>query len=254
VEERPLSAAFRQEGATAAQPATVVSAPDPEIMAINATLDKIAALQQPRQTFAALSMESPQGHTAYAVEAGEKGDASFFGRHEGSVSSAHFFGQSGQISIAQGIRARIAGEQQVQSGSTVKLELMTAISVHGINVPPGTFLFGIAYLDGERLRVQVPSIRYANLVLPVSLQVFDLDGIEGVFVPGSLQREIMKESADQAIQSATLTGGLSLAGRAASAGLGAAKDLFSKKLRRARVTLSHGYQVLLQDKQQNAVQ
>lgn len=244
----------RDENVQASQPAAVASATDPEMAAINATLDKIADLQRPAQNSTTQTTDNGKERLVYTVAEGGTNEGTYFGRHASSATSSRFFGDAFQSGSTGGIRARISGEQQVQSGSTVKLELLTAISVHGNHIPSGTFLFGIAYLDGERLRVQVHSIRNGNLILPVSLQVFDLDGLEGIFIPGSLPREVMKESADQAIQSADVSGGLSLAGRAASAGFGLAKNLFSKKLRQVRVGLCNGYLVLLQDKQQNEVQ
>lgn len=236
-----------------AQPPAVVSVLDPEMAAINATLDKIAALQQPPPTAAERRTAVAPESIVYAVDAGEHRDETFFGRHAGSSSAARFFGQSAKSTDQRGIRARIAGAQQVQSGSMVKMELLTAVNVRGINLPTGTLLFGIAYLEGERLRVQVPSIRYGNLILPVSLQVFDLDGLEGIFIPGSLPSEVVKEAEGHAVESVA-AGGLSLVSRAVSAGLGVAKSLFSKKLRQVQVSLHNGYQVLLQDKQQNVVQ
>jgi hypothetical protein len=72
--------------------------------------------------------------------------------------------------------------------------------------------------------------------------------MEGIFVPGSLARDVAKSSADNALQSVGISGfDLSLKTQAAAAGIGAAKSLLSKKVKQARVTVGAGYQVLLCD-------
>ncbi|MFN3665658.1 MAG: conjugative transposon protein TraM, partial [Sediminibacterium sp.] len=109
-------------------------------------------------------------------------------------------------------------------------------------------LHGIASVQHERLQVLIASIRIDKKILPVSLSVYDLDGIEGIYIPGSAPREILRSAADQSIQSVNvLSLDPSIKTQAAMAGIGAAKNLLSRKVKNLQVTVEAGYQVLLRD-------
>jgi len=94
----------------------------------------------------------------------------------------------------------------------------------------------------------VTSIREGNGVMPVSLEVFDLDGMSGVRVPGAINRDVSKQSADEAINTLGVAPvDASVGGQATAAGLQAAKTLLSRKVRLVRVSLKAGYRVLLKN-------
>jgi hypothetical protein len=96
--------------------------------------------------------------------------------------------------------------------------------------------------------VTVSSIRFRQVLYPVSLQVYDMDGLPGIHIPGAITRDVAKESADQGISSMGLTAlDPSLAGQAATAGIEAAKTLISRKIKLVRVSVKAGYQVLLKN-------
>lgn len=148
----------------------------------------------------------------------------------------------------QTIQAIVHNTQTISNGSTIKLRLLTDILVKDNRISKGSFLFGIAILSGERLEVQLTNINYANTVIPVSLSVFDIDGIEGIYIPGAVERETSKEGADQAIQSVNLANfNPSVSGQLTSAGIQATKSLLSKKVRMQRVTVKAGHHILLQN-------
>ena len=103
----------------------------------------------------------------------------------------------------------------------------------------------------ERLKVVVNSIRYENNILPVSLDVYDLDGMAGIYIPGGISRDVSKESANEAISSIGLNNlDPSLGAQAANAGIQTAKALLSKKVKLIQVTIKAGYKVLLKDNNQ----
>src|SRR5690606_14150569 len=110
------------------------------------------------------------------------------------------------------------------------------------------FLYGVCALNGERLTISINSIHHANQILPVSLSVFDLDGLEGIYIPGAIARDVAKQSSNQAVQGLQL-GSLnpSLEMQAASAGIETAQNLIAKKTRLIKVTVKAGYRVLLMD-------
>ncbi|RXK81296.1 conjugative transposon protein TraM [Filimonas effusa] len=146
------------------------------------------------------------------------------------------------------IEAVVHATQTIVSGATIKLRLTTDVYINGLFIPSGSFVYGAAALNGERLTVNIKSVAYKNNILPVALSVYDMDGMEGLYMPGAIARDVMKQSTDQTIQGIGLTSlDPSLAAQATSAGIGAAKSLLSKKVKLVRVTIKEGYKVLLRD-------
>lgn len=222
----------------------VPTAPDPEWESINASLDKIMAIQHP-----ARGNTAKLPHPGYSVSEEEQRDLTYFGKEHASGTLKNFFGDN--TKAGSGLVAISPNEQQLQNGTLVKLELGSTIFVNGVRIPAGTFLYGMARLENERMLIHIPSIRLDNQLLPVSLSVYDMDGLEGIYVPASLSREVVKESADQAIQSTAVSRfGISLPTEAAASGIGVVKNLLSKRVKQVRVTLTAGYKLLLRDNKQ----
>jgi conjugative transposon TraM protein len=219
-------------------------APDPEMEAINMTLDKLMAIQNPQQNKAKGVVEDKH---SFSVSSVVGDDESFFGKRSVKNTENIFHGDAeNSRQKKSGIIALIPTEQILQNGSLVKIELKSAVTINGISLPAGTNVFGVANLDGERMFIRIPSVRYQDKILPVALTVFDLDGLEGIYVQGSIARDVVKSSADNAVQSVGVNG-FDLKTQAAAAGISAAKGLLSKKVKQVRVTLSAGYNVLLVD-------
>ena len=106
-------------------------------------------------------------------------------------------------------------------------------------------------MSNERLKITITSVRAGASILPVVMDVFDMDGLAGIYIPGSINRDVAKESTDNAVNSMGLTSlDPSLAAQATTAGIEAAKTLISKKVRLVKVTLPAGYAIFLQDKKQ----
>jgi hypothetical protein len=82
--------------------------------------------------------------------------------------------------------------------------------------------------------------------LPVKLAVYDLDGIEGIHIPGAITRDVANQSTDKSISNIEMTSiDPSFKAQAATAGVNAAKSLLTKKAKLVRVTVKAGYTVLL---------
>jgi len=158
-----------------------------------------------------------------------------------------FFGEG----IPNAIEAVIHETQTLVNGSTVKLRLVSDVVINGVNIPKDNFLFGTAQLNGERLGIRINSVRYNNSLFPVELSVYDMDGLDGIYIPGAITRDAAKESADRSIQTIGLTSlDPSWGAQAATAGIQAAKTLLSRKVKLVKVTVKAGYQVLLRDEKQ----
>lgn len=162
-------------------------------------------------------------------------------------------GQENEAETATNAISAVIHESQILvNGSVVKLRLTSAIMVNGVLIPKDHFVFGTAALKGERLTVRITSLQYASSIFQVDLSVYDMDGMEGIYVPGAIARDVAKSSADRSMQSLGVTSlDDSWSSQATGAGIEAAKTLFSKKVKLVKVTVKAGYQVLLYDKKVN---
>jgi conjugative transposon TraM protein len=240
---------------------------DLELQQLNSMLEKILDIQHPQRVSEKIKLTSDaRKGQVFAVSINSEDDpVSFLG-------NANFKKSSGDINTYQpivqnsfysmddatavnalqnAIEAVVHETQTVVSGSTVKLRLTGDVYINGVLIPKDNFLFGTASLQGERLNININSIRHQNSLFPVELSVYDMDGMDGIYIPGAITRDVAKQSADRAIQDIGFnTFDPSLKVQAASAGVEAAKSLFSKKVKLVKVQVKAGYQVLLRDEKQ----
>jgi conjugative transposon TraM protein len=230
---------------------------DPELEQLNGMLDKILDVQHPERVQEKLK-QTPKANREqiFAVSSKTKGkNITLLGNDHITVSQTNGFYSLTEATTIEdsqnAIQAVIHETQTVVDGSTVKLRLIHDISINGIRIPKNSFLFGIASLRGERLGIKIKSVRYKNSLFPVELSVYDMDGLDGIYIPGTITRDVAKQSADRSIQTIGLTSlDPSWRAQAASAGIEAAKTLFSRKVKLIKVTVKSGYQVLLRDEKQ----
>ncbi len=237
--------------------------PDPELKQLSGMLESILDIQHPdrvqqklrkvseSQRGQVFSIASSEGEPSISsLQVTTSGSTTFNGRNK-----ANAFYSLDEPAVAETLQNAVAAviheTQSIVNGSTVKLRLSTAVFVNGLEIPKNNFLFGIASLQGERLIIKINSIRYKNALFPVELTVYDLDGLHGIYMPGAINREVAKASADRSVQTlgvASLDD--SWGAQAAGVGIEAAKTLFSKKAKLVKVVVKAGYQVLLRDEKQ----
>lgn len=239
---------------------THVEEVDPELAQLNGMLDKILAIQNPNQNPQTPSPE--QANTSspslpvttlnrgnvVSILSGPPSDDSV--RYSNPVSAVGFFGldDEGEEPVSEGITAVIEKTQQLVSGSTVQLRLTRPINVSGQAIAQNTFLYGIASLSGERLNIKISTITSNEKILPVNLGVYDLDGVEGIYIPGTISRSVTKQALGSQVQGADFdVGGFSLGAQAANAGMQIGRTLMGRKTRLTQVTLQQGYKVILRD-------
>lgn len=225
---------------------------DPEMQQIESLLEKILDVQHPervkqrlqqqteKNTINTLSVQPANLHTP---------DDDFISASK-PVTSVGFFGLEEPASTTQQIpsamTAVIHDTQELVSGATVKLRLTEEVWIDQIRIPKDQLIYGIGSIQDERLTITINSIRTGNTVLPVKLQVYDLDGLEGIYVPGAITRDAAKQASENALQNMQLmTLDPSLAAQATTAGIEATKGLLSKKAKLLKVTIRAGYRVLL---------
>ena len=236
---------------------------DPELQQLNNMLEKILDIQHPDRVQEKIRQTSEtQKGQVFAVSAtGNETPVSLLDNRVGiNSTSINQSQQNGFYSLDESvptndtqnaIQAVIHETQTLVAGSTVKLRLVNDVYINGMLIPKDNFLFGEATLNGERLGIKINSMRYQNSLFPVQLSVYDMDGMNGIYIPGAITRDVSKQSADRTIQGIGLTSiDPSFEAQAASAGIEAARDLISKKVKLVKVTVKAGYQVLLRDKKQ----
>ena len=242
------------------------SSTDSETAGLNAMMDKILDIQHPERVEERLQQESEKNKKIVypVVPKQSNGVASLLQNKQATRLNAKktiqpqkqnaFYSLDSDTTTEKEqniIEAEIQQTQTLVSGSTIKLSSATDFYVNGILVPEGTLLYGIASLNGERLNIAISSIHYQYNLLPVSLSVYDLDGLQGLYIPGSISRDAAKQSGSEAVSNIGIASlDPSLAAQAASAGIQAAKSLINKKVKQVKVTIKAGYHVLLKDDNQ----
>jgi conjugative transposon TraM protein len=227
-------------------------AEDEEMKEIQTVLDKILDVQHPERVKNRIK-EADQANQKQTFEVSSGSDQliGLMTNSDSTVSSNQFYGldQVGTIeSTPKAFEAEVYGEQTLISGSIVKLKLVNDIYVNGVLVPKNQFVHGVCALSGERLTIKINSIRNGSAIYPVALSVFDLDGLEGIYVPGAIARDVAKQSSNQALQDIQLNSlDPSLGVQAASAGIETVKKLVTKKTKLIKVAVKAGYKVLLID-------
>lgn len=218
---------------------------DPEMKQIDGMLDKLLDIQYPDRV-----KERLQGNQNNRVR-----NALSVSPTPAIESTTGFYGlQSDTVTDTvsnQTILATIHETQTVQNGSTVKLRLLQDMYVGSKRIPAGNFVHGVCTINDERVIIQLFNVAYKNELLPIQLNVFDMDGLEGVHVPGAITRNAAKEGTGQLLQSVGTVSTVdpSLAAQAAAAGIQTATGLLSRKVRNVQATVRAGHEVLLRNKQ-----
>lgn len=187
---------------------------------------------------ASVAKGTKKGRKGQAVAAASQGPAQSGGFHT--------VGGNNMVSTGNTLPAVIHSDQTVVDGSTVKMRLTEAAQINGKTIPANTYVYGVCHMNGERLTITIESMQYENSIIPVKLDAYDLDGAQGLYIPGAIMRDASKQGVQQGISTADA---LTMSGNAGAAAAGVAmqtgKNLISRKARMVRVNLKANYQILL---------
>lgn len=237
---------------------------DADMNQIAEVLDKILDVQHPERVAARLKafQESELAAAQEVLPAGESEYRTVLSGHTTNASDSNSYTLASQEvnrfytldefvykqSASNAIEAVVEGEQVVVSGGMIKMRLLSDLVIQRQRIPANTFVFGSCSIKGERLTISIKSIGHDAGIFPVNLSVYDLDGQEGLFVPGAIIRDAAKTASSQMLQGVQLYSmDPSLAAQAASAGVQAATGLLSKKAKLVKLTVKAGYRILLRD-------
>ena len=139
----------------------------------------------------------------------------------------------------------------IRQGDFLRLRLAESARIEGMTLPPNTVLIAQSTIDGNRMKLHVTSVEHAGRILAVKLPAFDLDGQEGLAIPGSEEVSALKEVG--AGVGGTIGTSFTFASSAkdqliAEAARGVmqgASQLLQKKLRTIKVTVKSGHRLFL---------
>ena len=139
----------------------------------------------------------------------------------------------------------------LREGDYVALRLLESAHIGELRIPRQSLLIAQAKLGGNRLHLLVKSLEIGGHIIPVKLSAYDLDGQEGIYVPGAEQVSALKEvganiggsvGTSFTFASSAKDQIISEAARGVMQG---ASQLLQKKLRTLQVTLKGGYRLFL---------
>ncbi|MEO6729805.1 MAG: conjugative transposon protein TraM [Ferruginibacter sp.] len=233
---------------------------DGEMKQLNGMLDKILDIQHPERIKEKWKGKSAEQEGKVFVVSTEKPGANInlldAGKQKSNIGNSNGFYGAAQMGNdnerRDAIEAVVHNEQLIVNGAVVKMRLLNDIYINGKLIPKDNFVFGTATLNNERLEISINSIRNEYTLFAVKMEVYDLDGLPGIYIPGAITRDVAKQSTDNALQSVALNSlDPSIGAQAATAGIEAAKTLLSKKVKLVKVQVKAGYRILLKDNQQS---
>ena len=139
----------------------------------------------------------------------------------------------------------------LREGNYVALRLLESAHIGELRIPRQSLLIAQAKLGGNRLHLLVKSLEIGGRIIPVKLSAYDLDGQEGIYIPGAEQVSALKEvganiggsvGTSFTFASSAKDQIISEAARGVMQG---ASQLLQKKLRTLQVTLKGGYRLFL---------
>ena len=100
------------------------------------------------------------------------------------------------------IKAMIDKTTKAHEGTRLRFKLLDDVIVKGTKLKKGTYLYGtVTGFGQQRVMADITSILVKDKFLKIHLTVYDLDGMQGFYVPESAFRDMMKNAGSAAMQS-----------------------------------------------------
>lgn len=104
------------------------------------------------------------------------------------------------------IKAIIDENVTAYAGSRIRIKLMEDIMVGKEIVKKGTYLYAIINgFSQQRITLKITSIMKGDKILPIDLDIYDVDGMIGLYVPASAFREFTKNLGGETMQGMNIT-------------------------------------------------
>lgn len=100
------------------------------------------------------------------------------------------------------IRAIVDEEVRVVDGSRVRLRLLDDVVINDVTMKRGTYIYAtMSGFSKQRVQGSVNSVLVDEKIQKVNLRIYDMDGMEGLYVPQSSFKETAKDIASSATNS-----------------------------------------------------
>ena len=151
-------------------------------------------------------------------------------------------------------------DQEIRKGTLgerIRIRLLEDIQIGSRELPKGTYLYAwISGYEAQRVKLTVSSVMVEDEILPIALNIYDQDGMEGLYVPASSFREFSKDLGGN------VTGGMNLQ---MSQGVSSMNQMYlsalqkvftsssqamSKRIRQNKANLKYGTVIFLIDPEQ----
>ncbi len=161
-------------------------------------------------------------------------------------------GHKEERNVRNTIRACIHGDQTVISGQRVRIRLLEPMRVGKHILPKTPCLPGEGRIQGERLHVNILQVEYGGTIIPVELAVHDNDGQGGIFIPGSMEANAVREVAANlgqnlgtSISITNQSAGDQLLSELGKGAIQGVSQYISRKMREEKAHLKSGYTLML---------
>jgi len=119
--------------------------------------------------------------------------------------SASLFNTISPVTEGSFIRAIVDQNITGYAGSRLRIRLLDDIRAGKFLVKKGTYLYAqVTGFTGQRVNLSISSVFQENHILPVRLDIYDNDGMLGLYVPASAFREFSKAFGSDASQGMTV--------------------------------------------------
>lgn len=155
-----------------------------------------------------------------------------------------------QAIVDQDIRKGTMGER-------IRMRLLDDIKVGATVLKKGTYLYAwISGYEQQRVKLTISSVMVGDKILPIALNIYDQDGMEGLYVPASSFREFSKDLGGN------VTGGMNLQMQQDPSSMNqtylsalqrvftSSSQALSKRIRQNKANLKYGTVIYLIDPEQ----
>ena len=146
--------------------------------------DKLALMQK----------EAAMRERARVLDSIQKAQAPLAVNKAGEANEAYFNTVTEETGIPSLIKARVDRVEKVREGSRIRLRLSEDIEIDGDLMAKGSYLYAnVTGFSAQRVKANVTSVLIGDRIKKIDLAVYDLDGMEGFYVPSSNFREVSKD-------------------------------------------------------------
>lgn len=149
------------------------------------------------------------------------------------------------------IACKVDRTTTVRDNETLQLRLLESVRIGDAVIPKNSLLTARSKLSDNRMMLFVSSVETGGSIYPVKLSAYDMDGLEGVFIPGSEEMDALKEIGADVGSSVGTSFTFSSSAKdqiiadAAKGLMQGTSNYIVKKIRTVKVTFKGGHRLML---------